>query len=64
MKITVEYTENVTSTELHVLDAKYIGDYVIRIYFNSNENKVASGVYFYRLETNNKSQTQKMLLVK
>jgi len=40
MKITVEYTENVSITEINVKNARYLGDYVIRIYFNTNENKV------------------------
>jgi len=40
MKITVDYTENVSTTELNIKEAIYIGDYVLRIYFNTNENKV------------------------
>ena len=40
MKITVEYTENTSTTELSIKDAKYLGDYVIRIYFTTNETKV------------------------
>ena len=40
MKITVEYSENITSNELSVKTAEYIGDYVIRIYFNTNEGKI------------------------
>lgn len=40
MKITVEYTDKISTTEINVKEAKYIGDYVIRIYFNTNENKV------------------------
>ncbi len=40
MKITVDYTENVSTNELSILEAKYIGDYVIRICFNTNEDKV------------------------
>ena len=39
MKITINYAENVSSPQLSIKDAKYIGDYVIRIYFNTNENK-------------------------
>lgn len=40
MKITVEYTENISSPELNIQDAKYTGDCIIRNYFNANENKI------------------------
>ena len=40
MKITVDYTENTFSEELYVEDAKYLGDHVIRIYFNTKEERV------------------------
>ena len=40
MKITVEYSENISTRELSVKTARYVGDYVIRIYFNTNENKI------------------------
>ena len=39
MKITVEYTENSPSTEIIVQSARYIGDFVIRLFFANNENK-------------------------
>ena len=38
MKITVEYIEDVSVSEILVKDAKYIGDYILRVFFNSNEN--------------------------
>ncbi len=40
MKITVEYSENITTNEISVKTAKYVGDYVIRIYFNTDEGKI------------------------
>jgi hypothetical protein len=40
MKITVEYSQNSSTPELNIKDVKYIGDFVMRIYFNSNENKL------------------------
>jgi len=40
MKITVEYTENTSTKDISVKEAKYIGDYVLRILFTTNENKV------------------------
>ncbi len=40
MKITVEYSENITTNEISIKTAKYVGDYVIRIFFNTNESKI------------------------
>lgn len=31
---------------------------------NSNSDQVASGIYFYKLTTSNKSLTKKMILIK
>jgi len=39
MKITVEYSEDVITNEISVKTAKYVGDYIIRIYFNTDEDK-------------------------
>lgn len=40
MKITIDYKDNINDSEINVIDAKYLGDYTIRIYFNTNENRV------------------------
>ncbi len=40
MEITVEYTEDISTKELSIKDAKYIGDYIMRIYFSTDEDKV------------------------
>jgi len=40
MKITVEYIEEVVTNEINVKDAKYIGDYVLRVFFTTNENRL------------------------
>ena len=39
MKITVDYAAD-TSQEIYVADAEYLGNYVIRIHFNTNETRV------------------------
>ena len=40
MKITVDYSENISTTELNVKNVKYIGDFVMRVFFNTNEEKL------------------------
>ncbi len=37
MKITVDYNDNISTTVLNVKNVKYIGDFVMRIYFSSDE---------------------------
>lgn len=40
MKIKVDYSDNISTTVLNASKVKYIGDFVMRIYFSTDEEKL------------------------